>query len=144
VLLRLDEEKRFDVVLGDAFNDAGVPFHLTTREFNDLLARHMSDDGLYLVNVVDSVRYDFLRSFVGTLKLTFPYVGILTGAAWPPPGGRDTFVVVASRAPLPASASMIPQSALDVFLRGPWTSLTDDRVPVDQLLAPVFRQRLES
>jgi spermidine synthase len=143
VLRRLDAGERFDVVLGDAFNDAGVPFHLTTREFNELLARHMSDDGLYLVNVVDAVEYDFLRAFVGTLKLTFPNVGILTRAAWPPPGGRDTFVVAASRAPLPEAASLISQEALNSFLAGPWSPLTDDFVPVDQLLAPVFRQRLE-
>jgi spermidine synthase len=143
VLLGLRAEERFDVVLGDAFNDAGVPFHLTTREFNELLARHMSDDGLYLVNVVDAVEYDFLRAFVGTLKLTFPNVGILTRAAWPPPGGRDTFVVAASRAPLPESTSLISQEALNSFLAGPWSPLTDDFVPVDQLLAPVFRQRLE-
>jgi spermidine synthase len=143
VLLRLPAGERFDVVLGDAFNDAGVPFHLTTREFNELLARHLNPDGLYLVNVVDSVRYDFLRTFVGTLKLTFPHVGVLSSSSWPPAGGRDTFVVAASRDPLTVSPSMISQHALDDFLARPWTPLTDDRVPVDQLLAPVFRQRLE-
>ncbi|MDE2507881.1 MAG: fused MFS/spermidine synthase, partial [Planctomycetota bacterium] len=30
-------KKQYDVIFGDAFNDFSVPWHLTTREFNDKL-----------------------------------------------------------------------------------------------------------
>ena len=40
-------DERFDLVFGDTFNDFEVPYHLTTREFNELLARHLKPDGLY-------------------------------------------------------------------------------------------------
>ena len=45
--------ERFDIVFGDAFNDFSVPWHLTTREFNDKLARMMAPDGVYMINIID-------------------------------------------------------------------------------------------
>jgi len=144
VLMSMSPAERFRVVAGDAFNDAAVPYHLTTKEFNDLVALHLAPDGLYLVNVVDAVHDDFLRSFVTTLRLTFPVVRVFSKAAWPPGQRRETFVVLASRVPPPDTPSLVPAAALDAFLeRGRAVELTDDHVPVDQLLAPVFRQRLE-
>ena len=43
----------FDIVFGDAFNDFSVPWHLTTREFNDKLASMMAPDGVYMINIID-------------------------------------------------------------------------------------------
>ena len=43
----------FDIVYGDAFNDFSVPWHLTTREFNDKLATMMAPDGVYMINIID-------------------------------------------------------------------------------------------
>ena len=145
VLAGLSTETEFEVIAGDAFNDAAVPFHLTTDEFNHLVAGHLAPDGLYLVNVVDAVDYDFLRSYMKTLERTFPYVRLMAlQDHWPPSGARDAYVVVASRHEIPQTASMIDDSELGSFLaRRDWVLLTDDHVPVDQLLAPVFRQRLE-
>ena len=36
---RNQDRKKYDLVFGDAFNDFSVPWHLTTREFNDKIAR---------------------------------------------------------------------------------------------------------
>jgi spermidine synthase len=47
VLRELPDDERFDLVLGDAFDDFSVPYHLTTRRFNELVARHLQPDGLY-------------------------------------------------------------------------------------------------
>jgi spermidine synthase len=144
VLLRMDPARRFDVVVGDAFNDAAVPFHLTTEQFDKLVAEHLTEHGVYLMNVVDAVHHDFLRSIVATLRTTFSTVRVLTPAAWPPQESRNTFVVVASRHPVPETAAMVSTEALERFENnGLRVKLTDDHVPVDQLLAPVFRQRLE-
>ena len=44
---------QFDIVFGDAFNDFSVPWHLTTREFNDKLAALMAPDGVYMINIID-------------------------------------------------------------------------------------------
>lgn len=49
---------RFDLVFGDAFNDFSVPWHLTTKEFNDRIARLMTDDGVYMINIIDVYQSD--------------------------------------------------------------------------------------
>jgi len=52
---------KYEFVYGDAFNDLGVPYHLTTRGFNDALASIMSPDGVYLINVIDVYREGYVR-----------------------------------------------------------------------------------
>jgi spermidine synthase len=133
----------YDLVLGDAFADIAIPFHLVTREFNELVQSHLKPDGMYLVNVVDGVHYDFLRSYVKTLQQTFTYVRLLTSPGERVAGQQTAFVVVASMRPPPSLPEMVSRSALERFLNArDTTTLKDDHVPVDQLMAPVFRQRL--
>jgi spermidine synthase len=50
--------KQYDLIYGDAFNDFSVPWHLTTREFNDKLARMMSPNGVYMINIIDAYESD--------------------------------------------------------------------------------------
>ena len=155
-------DERFDLVLADAFNDITVPYHLTTREFNDMIARHLTSRGLFLANVIDGKCYDFLRSYVTTLKLSFRNVGILTVPGQPVSGERATFVVISGNRPLPRLQNLYPYESLVTFIergekvdlidtltpfreekaRKPVT-LEDDFVPVDQLLAPVFGDSLK-
>jgi MFS family permease len=136
--------ERYDLVLGDAFNDIAVPYHLTTREFNEKVADHLSPRGLYLVNVVDGKDYDFLRSFIDTLSKTFRNVGLMTVPGQPVAGERATFVVVAGNRELPRLQTIVGLDRLQPFLaeKDP-VELTDDHVPVDQLLAPVYGESLE-
>jgi MFS family permease len=135
--------EKYDVVLGDAFGDIAIPYHLVTREFNDLVASRLKPNGIYLVNIVDGVNYDFLRSYIHTLQMSFPFVTLYGVPGESGGGAQATFVVGASRQPLPTTSTAIQPGQLNAFLvqRHP-TTLTDDHVPVDQLLAPVFRQRL--
>ena len=55
---RTGPSRRFDIVFGDAFNDFSVPWHLTTREFNDKLAAMMAPDGVYMINIIDKYTSD--------------------------------------------------------------------------------------
>ena len=50
--------KKYDIVFGDAFNDFSVPWHLTTREFNEKLAKMLDDDGVYMINIIDAYESD--------------------------------------------------------------------------------------
>jgi predicted membrane-bound spermidine synthase len=144
VLRGMPAGERFDLVLGDTFNDFQVPYHLTTRQFHELLARHLKPGGLYLLNLVDGLHFDFLRSEIRTLRLTFPYVGLIAEPGSLQTTTRFTFVVVAANTAPAQALPTIPQADLDSFLAGGHSVvLTDDHVPVDQLLAPVFGQLLE-
>jgi MFS family permease len=47
-----------DIVYGDAFNDFSVPWHLTTLQFNERLKGLMTDDGVYMINIIDAYETD--------------------------------------------------------------------------------------
>jgi hypothetical protein len=118
---------------------------LTTRQFDELVARHLRPDGLYLANVIDSVHFDFLRSELRTLRLTFPYVALMGEPEdWPvAPERRATYVVVASKRVPGRALPVLPAREVDAFVaQGHSVVLSDDYAPVDQLLAPVFAQKL--
>ena len=134
----------FDVVFGDAFNDYSVPYHLTTLEFDQLVARALREDGLYLANIIDGgKRGHFLRAFVHTVRRAMPYVAVIPSMEGWQTSTRNTFVIVGSRQPLdlsylPAEYQPVPEEELEAYLalEDPLV-LTDDYVPVDNLLAPV-------
>jgi predicted membrane-bound spermidine synthase len=48
-----DKPVQYDFIYGDAFNDFGVPWHLTTREFTQKLAELLSDRGVFLANIIE-------------------------------------------------------------------------------------------
>ena len=75
---------------------------------------------------------------------TFPNVGLMTAPGQAVPGERATFVVVASRDRCRALQTIVRYDRLQAFLNEKDTvELTDDHVPVDQLLAPVYGESLE-
>jgi MFS family permease len=47
------DNKKYDLIFGDAFNDFSVPWHLTTREFNEKLKKMLTPDGVYMINIID-------------------------------------------------------------------------------------------
>jgi MFS family permease len=52
------DKKQYDLIYGDAFNDFSVPWHLTTREFNEKLNRMLSPVGVYMINIIDVYESD--------------------------------------------------------------------------------------
>jgi spermidine synthase len=145
----------YDLIVGDAFNDFSVPYHLTTKEFNDRVRAWLADDGLYMVNIIDGPRGDFVRAYTHTLRQTFRYVYLApTAASWRE-ALRTTFVLIASQVPLDLAAfktldagdgdpllarRLLSEDELQALLaEGRTVMLTDQYAPVDQMLAPVFR-----
>jgi spermidine synthase len=146
---------RYTLIMGDAFNDYSVPYHLTTREFNELVKQWLTPGGLYLVNLIDGTRHDFLRAYVHTLRQTFRHVYVApTSENWRA-SPRMTFVLVATDEAVefdqfkPATAgaktAQTPQRVLTdeevqaLLAEGQAVVLTDQYAPVDQMLAPVAR-----
>lgn len=75
-LQRLDGE-RFDVIVGDVYQDLAVPYHLTTREFVALVKTRLSPEGLYLLNLTDIFPDPLLvKSIVKTLGEQFRQVHV--------------------------------------------------------------------
>ena len=151
-------DKKYDLVVGDAFNDLSIPYHLTTLEFDRLVKRALDPGGFYVVNVVDNFqRGEFLRAYVNTLKRAFGHVYLFGFGGALERDTRSTFVVVAGEQPLDLEGfermaayrgatfmpgEMMPPERLDQYLRSrPVVLLTDDYAPVDNLMAPRFVER---
>ncbi|MCL7451879.1 MAG: fused MFS/spermidine synthase [Anaerolineae bacterium] len=148
----------YDLVMGDAFNDFSVPYHLTTKGFNDRVRAWLAADGLYFVNIIDGPRSDFLRAYIHTLRQTFRHVYVApTIESWRE-ATRSTFVLIASDAPLDLTALesldagdgfallaeriLSPREVDSLLDEGRLVTLTDRYAPVDQMLAPVFREEV--
>jgi spermidine synthase len=145
VSLREIPDESADVVIGDAYSGASVPWHLTTVEFTREIDRVMAPGSIYVMNVIDYGDLDFIRSEARTLREVFDEVALfapdsyLTGAA----GGN--FILVASQdtidiegieaeiAERGGSESGIDGLDLNEFI-GDAMILTDDFAPVDQML----------
>jgi spermidine synthase len=151
--------RRYDLVFGDAFRDAySVPYHLTTVEFARTVAAVLEPDGVYAVNIIDGRSGVFLRSYVQSLRHVFSDVHVLPVERDWQVATQTTFVVLASQRALdvsriirerppgvPANTTLIvlPTDRLERFLgEGPAVVLTDDRAPVENLLAGVYRESL--
>jgi spermidine synthase len=155
MFLERTPDRRYRLIMGDAFNDYSVPYHLTTREFNERVKMWLADDGLYMVNLIDGPRRDFLRAYVNTLKQTFPHVYVVPAIGGWRESPRVTFVILAGRQPLDLARfssidggdgdKAVARMALtdlelnDILSEGRLVMLTDDYAPVDQMLAPVAR-----
>jgi spermidine synthase len=140
---------KYDFIYGDAFNGTTIPFQLVTQEFNNRLAQLLDDGGAYIINTVDV--YDsglFLGSFLATLDKTFKHVRVLSivGARTVP----SNFVIVAANREINLDDAAAEKALKDIdawFLqpaeikslknKARGTVLTDDYVPVENLVAPV-------
>ncbi len=60
--------RAYDLIVLDAFNSTGVPFHLTTREFFETLRRRLSPDGMFAANFVGQLMGEDGRLFWATYQ----------------------------------------------------------------------------
>jgi MFS family permease len=52
------DTNKYDLIFGDAFNDFSVPWHLTTREFNEKIKKMLTPSGVYMINIIDVYESD--------------------------------------------------------------------------------------
>ncbi len=159
-VMNCKEPGSFDFIFGDAFNDLSIPYHLTTKEFAMQLKRLLKPDGLLLANVIDSFKKGaFMPSYIRTLEEVFGKgnVHLITLSSEFEHIGISTCVVVASSQKLDMddfirtikgergkemTSHIMPQDRLQQYLQERYSMiLTDDYVPVDNLIAPIFEER---
>jgi spermidine synthase len=93
-----------DVIVGDAFGNLAVPWHLATAEWAEEVKRVLKPGGLYALNVIDLPPLDLQRAEAATLLDSFDDVRIVTyGAEEHPLGGNA--VLLASDRTIPEAAT---------------------------------------
>ncbi len=157
------EKGKYHVVTLDAVNDFSVPGHLLTKECNQAVKGTLTDDGLYLVTVIDDVANGKLwKAAYRTLKETFPHVAVtfpkgVFDPAHPEELEKSVIVLYAANRPIEpdrwaemmyrqtgsgSGVYVVPADVTDGLLaRDKPILLTDQYAPVDNLLMQVFRSR---
>jgi spermidine synthase len=151
-LIKREPNDKYDIVVGDVFNDKSTPYHLTTLEFDQLVKSHMKNNGIYIINIIDDYQTGrYMPSFVHTLKRVFQNVYLFSLKEIEKGEGQSTFVIAATDSLIDLDdyrkfitrggerkAVGIPyeENELREYLseRDP-ILLTDDHVPTDILVA---------
>jgi spermidine synthase len=154
ILNRLPEDERFDIIVGDAFHDVSVPYHLVMVEFAQLLKQRLNEGGIYVLNLVDIYPDGRLaQALVRTLGSVFPHVDVWLNEV-PRGSARVTYVLSASNRPTEVAGDPDRLHAVTRPARS-WTRvtglllaqgegrddipvLTDDNAPVEQLISTLF------
>jgi MFS family permease len=130
-----------DLVVGDAFSNHSVPWHLTTTEWMKEVKRALKPGGTYAMNVIDTPPLEMLKAEAATLLDTFRDVRLVTiaGEDGRPLGGNA--VLLASDRPMAKAVRSNAFNAVTYDLPGvEWLAkgskpLRDDYAPVDQLIS---------
>lgn len=134
-----------DVVIGDAYSGASVPWHLTTVEFMEDVSRVLAADGVYVMNVIDYGQRRFARSSAATIGTVFEHVAVLAPPLYIDGDGGGNYIIVASHRPIDVAAleeAIVARGGEEIGLSGSdlvdfvdgAMVLTDDFAPVDQIV----------
>ncbi len=145
--------ERYDLVFGDAYRgEQNVPAHMVTREFFDLVRRRLTDDGVYMMNLIGGLEGDrshFFRAVAATIREVFPELYVFATAPAFPELAQNLILVAPRRARRLTGERLLdlagedrevrymartfmPAGAYD--LRGARV-LTDDFNPVEHIIA---------
>jgi spermidine synthase len=154
------DDRRWDVIVIDAFYSDAIPFHLATREFLQVVRERLQPGGVVVVNMIGALRGDsskLLRSLTKTYRSAFPTVllyPVYTTAGDTDPTFVGNVILVATDGAAPSKAflrerwreirAQAPKAPdLDRAIRDRWDRgvrlddvpvLTDDYAPTDALL----------
>jgi spermidine synthase len=133
------DDARFDLVVGDAFGSASVPWHLTTTEVVAELARVLRPGGVYAMNLIDGGPNRFARAQLATLARHFEHVTVVVPPDGVPAHQATNQILVASDRSLdalepdPEDGRVLTPAEVGAWVDGARV-LRDDHAPVDQLL----------
>ena len=156
-LAAADED--YDLIFGDVFRGRQtVPPHLATREFFELVKRRLSDEGVYMMNLMGAVegpRSRLFCSVAATLQDVFGELYVFATYADRPRNQLQNWVLVAPKKPrgwtksdilaraagddglTKMAANLVDPAELDLPAA---RLLTDDFSPVEYLAARQLRQ----
>jgi len=137
-------DRRFDVIMVDAYRQPYIPFYLTTREFFALAKDHLNPGGVLVVNSAHPEGSETLEKVLtATLRTSFGRDGVWRDASEPTntvlvatTGGDPRTALRSSAVDLPADLATVVTQAADRTTRGldGGTVYTDDVAPVEWIV----------
>jgi len=160
-------EKKYDLIVLDAYSRSYVPFHLMTLEFFGELNKDLNPNGVIVSNIISSLTGPYSELFkaeFSTVKQVFGNVYVFQAGGYTAKdyGMVQNLALVATKAPnryskqelleKAAANSIIRIANFQEYVRtlvedGSVTAsniiLTDDYAPVETLLNPITGERIE-
>ena len=154
-LMQQKTTDKYDIVIGDVFNDFSTPYHLTTLEFDKLVKANMTEDGIYMINIIGDYKHGkYMPAMIHTLQSSFNHVYLFGSLEDWDNAGTGTFVIAATDRQIDltdyqnfvteggkkkAVGIVHDETKLENYLaiRDP-VLLTDDYAPTDILMIPLF------
>jgi spermidine synthase len=137
---------KFQIISVDAYRPPYIPWHLTTREFFEIVRAHLTDDGVMVINVGRSPQDRRLVEILSsTILSVFPTVhimdlpdsfnSILFATVQPTERQNliDNFTVLSQQADVPPVLLQAMASAINNLQPTPAQGyvFTDDRAPIE-------------
>ncbi len=119
-------DRRWDVIVLDAYYSDALPFHLTTQEFLELVRDRLAPGGIVVANVIGAVEGEnskLFRAFYRTYRSVFPSVAVHPVALQGDPASIRNIIVVAGEGALPSRD----------FLTERWAEVTAEHPKVPDL-----------
>ncbi len=162
-------DRKYDLIVLDAYSRTYIPFHLMTQEFFKEISKDLNQNGVVVSNIIASLTgssSELLKAEANTVRQTFSNVYVFE-AGMHASGGSDysttqNLALVAtkmqmrySKEELVAKAKLTPiikipnfQEYVSTLVEGEWAVnsqivLTDDYAPVEALLNPLTGQKIE-
>jgi predicted membrane-bound spermidine synthase len=140
-------DQTWDLIGIDAYRQPYIPFHLTTREFFEETARHLTDQGMVVVNAGRSdTDYRLVDALSSTMLDVFPHVFLIDTMNYDntlivgtfAPSSVDAFLANAGGLESGSTQAIIAEAAMtygNIRLAEPTIEpYTDDRAPVEWLI----------
>jgi spermidine synthase len=120
--------RRWDAIVIDVFYEDGIPFHMATFEFLELVHDRLAPGGVVLMNIIGALEAEsskLFRALYRTYQAVFPTVLVHPDVG--PSAGIQNLIVVASDQAAPAKA----------FLLRRWRDLRGESPTVPDLRAAI-------
>ena len=89
-------ERKYGAVFGDVFGSSySIPFHLTTVECMRKIRSLLSDDGVFIVNIISSLDGELFSGIYSSIASVFPSVNIYPATYPNSVGTRQNIMIVA-------------------------------------------------
>jgi spermidine synthase len=128
----------YDLIILDAFNSTGVPFHLMTREFFEVVRKHLKPDGVFAANFIGKLMGTEGRLFWAsyrTIRRQFGQIYVVSGElAAGNPNPQGSIIVLATTSGDPVTPETLLRNARELSARWRVPGMAD--LPAVTLHAP--------
>lgn len=134
----------YELILGDVFNSrASVPFHVGTREAAQSIASSLSDEGIFMMNVISAVEGDdgrLYRAIHAAFADVFGTTATFLSGAPENPSQVQNVILLAAKQPVDLERLLADAPQLAPLLANRYSlALADDVPALSDRFAPVER-----